>query len=101
MDSPLLRSATDVRQRWFVAAVLLLFIGLSVQYSLKVLSHRSAFERWREQILLMEDGANIQEKLNYPTPPIMALLLEPFVQLPPLAGALCWFYVKVAMTLLA
>jgi hypothetical protein len=101
MDAPLLRRAADVRQRWFVAGILALFIGLSVLYSLKALSHRSAFERWREQILRMEEGANIQEDFNYPNPPIMALLLEPFVQLPGLAGALCWFYLKVAMTLLA
>jgi hypothetical protein len=96
-----LRRAPDGRQRWFVAGILVLFIGLSVQYSLKVLSHRSAFERWREQILQMEEGTDIQEKYNYPNPPIMALLLEPLVQLPPLAGALCWFYLKVGMTLLA
>jgi len=102
MDAPtFLRSRSAPRQRWFVAGLLLLFIGLSVQYSLKVLNHRSAFERWREQILQMEDGTDIQEKFNYPNPPIMALLLEPLVQLPPLAGALCWFYLKVAMTLLA
>ena len=101
MELSLPHSSADIRQRWFVAGILALFIGLSVQYSFKVLSHRSAFERWREQILQMEDGTDIQEKFNYPNPPIMALLLEPLVQLPPLAGALCWFYFKVAMTLLA
>jgi hypothetical protein len=101
MDAPVLRSVPDVRQRWFVAGILALFVGLSILYSLKALNHRSAFERWREQILQMEDGTDSWEKFNYPNPPIMALLLEPFVQLPGLAGALCWFYLKVAMTLLA
>jgi alpha-1,2-mannosyltransferase len=101
MDTSLLRPAADARQRWFVAGILALFIGLSVQYSVKVLGHRSAFERWREQILQMEEGTDIQQKFNYPNPPIMALLLEPFVQLPPPVGALCWFYLKVVMALLA
>jgi hypothetical protein len=95
------RAPADTRQRWFVAGLLLLFAGLSVQYSLKVLHHRSAFERWREQILQMEEGIDIQLRFNYPNPPIMALLLAPLVQLPPLIGALCWFYLKVGMTLLA
>jgi alpha-1,2-mannosyltransferase len=95
------RPAVDHRQRWFVAGLLLFFVGLSVQYSLKVLNHRSAFERWREQILSINDGTDSWERFNYPNPPIMALLLEPLVKLPPLVGALCWFYLKVGMTLLA
>ena len=67
MDATTLpRPVVDNRQRWFVAGLILLFVGLSVQYSLKVLNHRSAFERWREQILLMGDGTDIQEKFNYP-----------------------------------
>jgi hypothetical protein len=95
------RPLADPRQRWFVMGLVFLFVGLSVQYSVKVVGHRSAFERWREQILLMEEGVNIQFRFNYPNPPIMALLLEPLVQLPPLVGALCWFYLKVGMALLA
>src|SRR5438874_7599816 len=58
------------RQRWFAAGLLLFFVALSVQYSCKVLdadhNNRSAFQRWREQILLFaEDGVNIWESHNY------------------------------------
>ena len=39
--------------------------------------------------------------MNYPNPPIMALILRPLAGLPPLVGALTWFYLKVVMTFLA
>jgi hypothetical protein len=106
MDAPaVLRPSLAGRERWFVGALILLFIGFSVQYSLKVVSHesqtRSAFLRWREQILKMEQGANPWDENSYPNPPIMALLLRPLMEMPPLAGALTWFYLKVTMALLA
>ena len=92
-------------QRWFIVALCVLLLVLSVQYSLKVTGYYrgapgSAFERWRGQILHLSDE-DIYERYNYPNPPIMALLLEPLAELPPLAGSLCWFYIKVAMTLTA
>ena len=48
----------------------------------------------------MEDGENIHAKYNYPNAPIMAQLLWPLSELAtasPLAAALVWFYLKVAM----
>ena len=92
------------RQRWFVLGLLLLFVGLSVQYTFKVLDPRgtrSAIVRWREQLLSLDEGETIYERYNYPNPPIMALLLNPLAELPPLAGALTWYYLKVGMALLA
>jgi alpha-1,2-mannosyltransferase len=86
-----------------VAAVLILFFaGIGVQYTLKVLDPgtRSAFLRWRGQILDLSEG-QIGETYNLPNPPIMALVLSPIVQLPPLLGCLTWFYLKVGMALLA
>jgi hypothetical protein len=85
----------------FVAALLLLFAGVSVQYSYKALHHRSAFVRWQSQVLAMDEGTDIAKQFNYPNPPVMAVLLLPLASLPPLAGALAWFYLKVGMTLLA
>jgi hypothetical protein len=87
------------RQRWFVLFLVLFFVALGLQYTVKALHHRSAFQRWREQILSLDDGEDIYQRFAYPNPPIMALILDPFAQLPPLVGALCWFYLKVAMTL--
>jgi hypothetical protein len=88
-------------QRLFIAALLLLFLALSVKYSYKVLHNRSAFTRWQPQVLDLERGIDIAERHNYPNPPIMAVLLEPLALLPPLAGALTLFYLKVGMALAA
>src|SRR5207237_995187 len=61
---------------------------------------RSGFLRWREQLHhLFEE--NIYHLYNYPNPPIMAILLKPLAELPPLVGSLGLFYLKVAMTLIA
>ena len=77
-------------QRWFGVAALLLILGLGVQYSFKALDDRSAILRWRPQILQL-DSVNIYERYAYPNPPIMALLLMPIAELPPLLTALAWF----------
>src|SRR5205823_8969884 len=96
-----------VSQRAFLFGLLALFLAVSVQYSLKVLDarngvqSRSAIQRWREQLLHLDSGENIYARFTYPNPPIMALMLRPIADLPPLAGALTWFYLKVAMALLA
>ncbi len=96
-----------VSRRTFVLGLLLFFAAVSVQYTVKTLElrhgkqDRSAILRWREQLLQIDAGENIYERYNYPNPPIMALLLRPLADLPPLAGALCWFYLKAGMALLA
>lgn len=96
-------------QKWFVLGLLGVFLAVSVQYSAKVLKPRkdgntqSAVLRWTKQIQDMEDGENIHAKYNYPNLPIMAMILWPMSELAtlsPLAGALTWFYLKVAMALL-
>jgi hypothetical protein len=88
-------------QVWFVAFLLALFVGVSVQYSHKALANRSAILRWQPQLLGLEEGVDIAQRYNYPNPPIMALLLYPLAKLPPLAAALVWFYAKVGLTLLS
>jgi hypothetical protein len=87
-------------QRWFVLGLLLLFIVLSAQYTAKVLSNRSAYMRWREQLLELDRGDNIYDHFVYPNPPIMALVLRPLVHIePPFVGALLWYYLKAGMAL--
>src|SRR5262245_46118753 len=95
------RTISPSWQRWFVGGLLLLFAAVSVQYTIKAAKGGSAIVRWREQIQEFDSGENPYQRHNYPNPPIMALLLWPLVQLPPVVGALCWFYLKVGMTLLA
>lgn len=96
-------SPSRTAERWFAAALLVLFIAASVQYTVKVTTKdtASAFLRWREQLLRLDRGEDIWRTMIYPNPPIMALLLRPLAGLPPLAGALTWFYLKVVMTFLA
>lgn len=105
MDAALRTSdAERAWARWLRAGLLLLFVAVSVQYTIKITcserDNRSAFLRWRDQILDLSHGVNIYDEHNYPNPPIMALLFQPLAQLPPLVGSLLWFYLKVAMALL-
>jgi hypothetical protein len=87
-------------QRWFVLGLLVLFVALSAQYTIKVLDHRSAFERWREQLLALDNGDDIYKHFVYPNPPIMALILKPLAEIEPgFVGALIWYYLKVGMSL--
>ncbi len=94
------RSAS--RPRW-LALVVVLLVAASIPYGWRVAQNptKSAFLRWYPQIQELGTGTNIYLKYNYPNPPIMALILRPLVTLPPVTAALCWFYLKVAMTLLA
>src|SRR5262249_46460502 len=86
--------------RWLLAALVLLFVALSVRYTVKVLGGGGAVDRWREQIQQM--GRNgLSRQLNEPNPAIMAVILEPFVQLPPVVGSLVWFALKAAMALVS
>jgi alpha-1,2-mannosyltransferase len=106
MDAALpFRSRLELRQRWFLLGLLAFFLILNVQYVVKVQfsqrESRSAFVRWSGQLEELQDGKNIWKRHNYPNPPIMALILLPFAQLPTGAGALAWFYGKVVLTVLA
>jgi hypothetical protein len=62
---------------------------------------RSAIARWRDQIRDLGSDRDIWAAFNYPNPPIMAILLWPVAQLPPVVGALTWFYLKVVMAFLS
>ncbi|MBY0459431.1 MAG: DUF2029 domain-containing protein, partial [Gemmataceae bacterium] len=63
---------------------------------------RSAFLRWRELVNGVFAGENIYVGRNeYPNPPVMAVILRPFAALPPVAGALAWFWAKVLLAALA
>jgi len=93
----------------FVVALALVVVGMSAKYAAKVSKPgddgrltRSAFLRWRAMIHDVFAGANVYVGANeYPNPPVMAVILKPFADLPPLVGALAWFYAKVLMAALA
>lgn len=95
--------SSSALQRWFVVGLIAFFIALSVHYSIKVLGKEggSAIVRWHIQLRDIAEGGNPYEGSPYPNPPIMAILLVPFTLVPPLVGALGWYYLKVAFTLIA
>jgi alpha-1,2-mannosyltransferase len=96
-----------ITPRQFGVALALVIVAVSIQYTAKVLDlrngkqDRSAILRWREQLLQLDSGDNIYEHFTYPNPPIMAMMLRPLADLPPIAGALTWYYLKVALAVLS
>jgi alpha-1,2-mannosyltransferase len=85
----------------FLGLLVVLFALLGLRYSIKVLQDRSAFRRWQPQIQQLSEGVDLSARFNYPNPPIMAVLLEPFARMPPLAGAITWFSLKLAMAVVS
>jgi alpha-1,2-mannosyltransferase len=93
----------------FFGLLAIVLVVMNLQYVAKVTKPgdsrqltRSAFLRWRAMIREVFDGVNVYTGLNeYPNPPVMAIVLRPFAELPPIVGALAWFYVKVIMAIVA
>ena len=87
-----------------VAGAILLTV-ISIQYVFKITSSerdtRSAIQRWHEQIRSLGTDATTWRSFNYPNPPIMAMILWPLAQLPPVVCSIVWFYLKVGMALWA
>jgi hypothetical protein len=83
--------------RGFLGVVLLMAV---VAYAHKASEDRSAFIRWRYQVLqLMDQGRNIYDREMYPNPPVMPISLYPLMVLPPLMGAVTFFLIKVWMAI--
>jgi hypothetical protein len=81
---------------WSLWALIIL-ISAAFYYE-KAADHRSAFVRWRPQVLQFWDGVNIYDKMIFPNPPIMPITLYPLMTLPTVTGAMCWFAIKVVLT---
>ncbi len=106
MLAPTFRAHIDLpRPRWLVALLGIFLLAILIQYTLK-LNHseqgmRSAFLRWKPQLAELDDGVNVWDKYAYPNPPIMAILLKPFMQMPPAVGASLWFAFKALLAMAA
>ena len=83
------------RAVWIAAFITI--IGAGMIYADKAAEDRSAFIRWRHQVLEMMDGVNIYDDYYFPNPPIMPLTLYPIMKLPPVEGAMVWFGLKAAL----
>jgi len=81
---------------WFLWTMIIL-IAAAFYYE-KAADHRSAFVRWRPQVLQFWAGVNIYDKMIFPNPPIMPITLHPLMVLPTVTGAMCWFAIKVVLT---
>lgn len=79
-------------------AALITTIGAALVYADKAAEDRSAFVRWRHQVLQFWDGVNIYDTMMFPNPPIFPITIYPLTTLPPVTGALCWFVLKAALT---
>lgn len=98
---------SDRRVRYALGAVLVIVFSLAaLKYFAKANKPsdlgtytRTAFLRWRPQVLDLDRGINIYQAYAYPNPPIMALILRPLYALPPLTGAMAWYVLKVGMAL--
>ncbi len=77
---------------------LCVIIGAGIVYAGKAADDRSAFIRWRHQVLQFWSGENIYDAMMFPNPPIMPLTLLPFMLLQPVPGAVCWFVLKSVLT---
>ena len=78
-------------------AALITIIGAGLIYFDKALEDRSAFLRWRHQVLEMMAGANIYDDYYFPNPPIMPLTLYPIMSLPAIEGAMVFFTLKALL----
>jgi hypothetical protein len=86
-----------IAEPWAYASLAALALLLAIPYANKASEDRSAFCRWRSQILAMGRGEDISARYNYPNPPIMAVLLEPLALLPATAGAVTWYLLKAGL----
>jgi hypothetical protein len=82
-------------------AMIVTVVGAGLVYADKAADDRSAFVRWRPQVLQFWRGVNIYDRLMFPNPPIMAITLYPFATLPPLEGSIAWFALKAGLTALS
>ena len=84
------------RAVWVLAGVVAIAAG--IVHAGKAADERSAFIRWRPQVLDFWRGTNIYDRNMFPNPPILPITLYPLMTLPPVTGAMVWFTLKVALT---
>ncbi len=96
---PEAQSRRDRQSNWTFWCLWCLIILISAAfYYEKAADQRSAFVRWRPQVLQFWAGVNIYDKMIFPNPPIMPITLYPLMTLPTVTGAMCWFAIKVILT---
>ncbi len=99
-SSPALSFPGSAR-RWFLVGLVAILLIVSIRYTMKAMSHRSAIVRWQSALVEFEAGADIYRRYAHPNSPMLVTLLSWLTMWPPLVGALAWFYFKLALTVVA
>jgi alpha-1,2-mannosyltransferase len=86
---------------WIIVGLCVFFAVINVQYFFKVTSSerrdsQTAFQRWRPQVLQLDQGINIWKEYNWPNTPVMAMILKPFMNIDPaFFGSQVWLFAKM------
>lgn len=94
---PRLHAATAI-------ALVAIAVATAITTHRKLADDKTAFVRWRPQILALMQGENVYvatDRPAYPNPPVMALLLYPLAVLPVEAGAWLLFALKLVLAAFA
>ncbi|WZO98111.1 glycosyltransferase family 87 protein [Isosphaeraceae bacterium EP7] len=94
--------AADLKVRRGIRVTVFVILAVAaVLYAGKAADDRSAFIRWRPQVLELMAGHNIYDTTLYPNPPIMAISLAPLAAMNPVVGAVLFFMIKVGLAALS
>ena len=89
---------------WIYLGLCAFFAVIAIQYAGKIRGgdrpdSQSAFLRWTPTVRQLPE-VNIWKQQNWPASPIMAMILQPFMEInPPFLGSQVWMLAKMAMTL--
>lgn len=92
---------------WVLAGLCVFFVLIGVQHGLKIAnseraSSQTAYLRWTPLVRELNQNIDIWQKWNWPNPPMMAMILKPFMDIdPPIVGSQLWLAAKMLCTLLS
>jgi len=98
---PYLRPAVAAVCAVTLAVVVVRYVDKAAKPSRLGDTTRTAFLRWRPQIHDLFAGVDVYRVHHYPNPPIMGMILRPFMELPPITGAVAWLLFKAGLTVLS
>lgn len=96
-NAPAQPTSRRSNQALLIAVVAVVIAVVTVAYINKASKGKTAFLRWAPQVTQLVQGQDIYAMHAYPNTPVVALLLYPLAQWPPLAGAIALFAIKLAM----
>jgi alpha-1,2-mannosyltransferase len=95
---PYLRPAIAAACAVVLAVVVARYLDKATKPSRLGDTTRTAFLRWRSQVYDLFAGVDVYRVHRYPNPPVMGIVLRPFMELPPVTGAVAWLLLKAGLT---